>query len=178
VRLSSRVAPALYLKSGLDAFLTAFSTSSSIATMPVTYECATAKIGLDESCASLGIFVGGTFNHDGGALFQTMAAVFVSQSLGLGLTVGQFALLAVLSLFSSVATAGIPQGGLVMMVAIFSALGLPVEYAALLLPLDLILDRARTTINVAGDLAATCIADRDSRSYGGAGDEQADTELA
>ncbi len=104
--------------------------------------------------------VGGTFNHDGGALYEAMAALFVSQAIGYHLTIAHQLMIVVMAVVASVGAAGIPEGGLVTMVAVFTAVHLPIEYIPLLLPLDWFLDRCRTTINVAGDLVSTCIIDR------------------
>jgi DAACS family dicarboxylate/amino acid:cation (Na+ or H+) symporter len=160
LRLSSRVRPLAFLRGGSAAFGLAFSTASSAATLPVTFACATEKLELRPESASLGILVGGTFNHDGGALYQAVSAVFVSQLFGRPLAIDQLGVVLFMSMVASVCTAGIPHAGLVTMIAVFKAVHLPVEYVPFLLPVDWLLDRCRTTINVAGDLAATCIIDR------------------
>jgi Na+/H+-dicarboxylate symporter len=160
LRISSHIRPIQFLKGGFDAFTLAFSTASSAATLPVTFDCATTKLGLREESASLGIMVGGTFNHDGSALYEAMAALFVAQAIGLPMTFGHQLMIVLLAIVASVGAAGIPEAGLVTMLAVFNAVHLPIEYIPLLLPLDWFLDRCRTTINVAGDLASTCIIDR------------------
>ena len=142
-----------------EALLLAFSTASSAATLPVTYRCATQKLGVKEESASLGIMVGGTFNHDGTALYEAMAALFISQALGRSLGLGEQAVVVLMAIVAGVGAAGIPEAGLVTMLAVFTAVGLPVEYIPLLLPLDWFLDRCRTTINVLGDLVSTCVVD-------------------
>ncbi len=159
LRLGSWVRPGVYLKGAFDAFALAFSTASSAATLPVTFECATKKVGVREENASLGIMVGGTFNHDGTALYEAMAALFVAQAIGMHLTFSHQIVIVFMAIIASVGAAGIPEAGLVTMLAVFSAVHLPIEYVPLLLPLDWFLDRCRTTINVAGDLASTCIID-------------------
>jgi Na+/H+-dicarboxylate symporter len=159
LRMSSWVRPMRFLTGSFDAFALAFSTASSAATLPVTYECAVSKIGVREESASLGIMVGGTFNHDGTALYEAMAALFVSQAIGQSLSLANQVVVVLMAIVASVGADGIPEAGMVTMLAVFSALHLPVEYIPLLLPLDWILDRFRTMINVAGDLAATCIVD-------------------
>ncbi|HLK15513.1 MAG TPA: dicarboxylate/amino acid:cation symporter [Fimbriimonadaceae bacterium] len=160
LRLSSTVRPGRFFRGASDAFALAFSTASSAATLPVTYECATKKLDVREESASLGILVGGTFNHDGTALYEAMAALFVSQALGMHLPLGHQIVVALMSIIASVGAAGIPQAGFVTMIAVFSAVRLPIEYIPLLLPLDWLLDRCRTTVNVMGDLVSTCIVDR------------------
>jgi Na+/H+-dicarboxylate symporter len=164
LRLSSSVRPGAFLRGGFDAFAMAFSTASSAATLPITYSCAKDKIGVREESASLGVMVGGTFNHDGTALYEAMAALFISQVLGLHLSLEQQALVVLMAIVASVGAAGIPEAGLVTMLAVFNAVHLPIEYIPFLLPLDWILDRCRTTINVMGDLSVTCILDRSSET--------------
>lgn len=161
LKTASNIGPKAFFKGGLDAFLLAFSTASSAATLPVTYRCATENLGLKEDSASMGVMVGGTFNHDGTALYEAMAALLISQALHLNLGIGQQAVVVLMSVIASVGAAGIPEAGLVTMLAVFTAVQLPTEYIALLLPLDWFLDRCRTTINVVGDLASTCIVDKD-----------------
>lgn len=159
LRLSSRFTPAQFIKGGAEAFALAFSTASSAATLPVTYRCATEKLGLSEDSASLGVMVGGTFNHDGTALYEAMAALMISQAMGAVLPVGQQAIVVFMAVIASVGAAGIPEAGLVTMIAVFNAVHLPIEHIPMLLTVDWFLDRCRTTINVFGDLASTCIVD-------------------
>lgn len=159
LRVQSNVSPIQFLKGGSDAFVMAFSTASSAATLPITYKCATDKIGVREDNANLGIMVGGTFNHDGTALYEAMAALLVAQAMGKNLGLEQQVIVVIMAMIASVGAAGIPEAGLVTMIAVFSAVGLPVEYIALLLPVDWFLDRCRTTINVMGDMTSTCILD-------------------
>jgi len=103
------------------------------------------------------VLVGGAFSHDGGALYQATAAIFVSQAMGHPLGFAQQAVVFGMAIFAAVSAAGIPEGGLVLTLAVFSSVHLPLECVPLLLPLDWLLDRCRTAINVCGDLAATCI---------------------
>jgi Na+/H+-dicarboxylate symporter len=161
VRLSlgSWVRPGRFLSGASDALFLAFSTASSAATLPVTYSCMTAKIGVREESAGMGVMVGGTFNHDGTALYEAMAALFISQAIGQHLTLGHQVVVIFMSVIASVGAAGIPEAGLVTMLAVFSAVRLPIEYIPLLLPLDWFLDRCRTAINVMGDMSVTCLLD-------------------
>ena len=155
-----------------DALVMAFSTGSSTATMPVTYACLREKVGLRERSASLGALVGANFNNDGTALYEAMAALFVSQMLvqqGLAqpLTVTQQVLVVLTSVVASVGAAGIPEAGLVTMTLVFKAVGLPTDYIALLLPVDWFLDRCRTTVNVMGDVNVSCLLDGKERETPG-----------
>src|SRR5438093_13412698 len=137
----------------------AFSTASSTATMPVTYECLHARGGLRAESASLSALVGSNFNNDGTALYEAMSALFVSQMIGLKLTLTQQAMVVLTSVVASVGAAGIPEAGLVTMTLVFSAVHLPTGYIALLLPVYWFLDRCRTAINVMGDMNVSCILD-------------------
>lgn len=159
LRIQSKISPVQFLRGGSDAFVMAFSTASSAATLPITYKCATDKLGIKEDNANLGIMVGGTFNHDGTALYEAMAALLVAQAMGQHLTFQQQVIVVVMAMIASVGAAGIPEAGLVTMIAVFSAVNLPIEFIAFLLPVDWFLDRCRTTINVMGDMTSTCILD-------------------
>jgi DAACS family dicarboxylate/amino acid:cation (Na+ or H+) symporter len=147
-----------------DALTMAFSTGSSTATMPVTYACLAEKVGVREESASMGALVGANFNNDGTALYEAMAALFVAQLLGQQLTMTQQLIIVVTSIIASVGAAGIPEAGLVTMTLVFSAVGLPIEYIALLLTVDWFLDRCRTTINVLGDVNVSCLLDGKNRA--------------
>jgi DAACS family dicarboxylate/amino acid:cation (Na+ or H+) symporter len=164
IRFGTWVRPADLLRGCRDALVMAFSTGSSTVTMPVTFECLKNRVGLREKSASLGALVGSNFNNDGTALYEAMAALFVSQmlaaqGLGIELTLAQQLLVVVTSVVASVGAAGIPEAGLVTMTMVFTAVGLPTEYIALLLPVDWFLDRCRTAINVMGDMNVSCMLD-------------------
>jgi Na+/H+-dicarboxylate symporter len=172
VRLGSWVSPRRLIAQMRDALVMAFSTGSSTVTMPLTYELLTNKVGLREESAGLGALVGANFNNDGTALYEAMAALFVSQLLaaqGLGaeLTLSQQLLVVVTSVVASVGAAGIPEAGLVTMTLVFNAVDLPTEYIALLLPVDWFLDRCRTVINVLGDINVSCMLDGQTREEAG-----------
>ena len=159
LRLGSWVRPLTFLKASSEAMLTAFSTASSAASLPITFAAARDKIKVRVENASLGVMVGGTFNHDGTALYEAMAALFISQGLGQHLGFAQQVVVVIMSVIASAGAAGIPEAGLVTMMAVFSAVHLPVEFIPLLLPLDWFLDRCRTALNVMGDLTVTCLLD-------------------
>jgi DAACS family dicarboxylate/amino acid:cation (Na+ or H+) symporter len=127
--------------------------------MPVTFECMTKNVGLREDTASLGILVGGNFNHDGTALYQAMCALFISQLIGMHLTLIHQMIVVATGVIASIGMAGVPEAGLVTMTLIFNAVGLPVAYISLLLPVDWFLDRCRTAINVMGDTSVACLLD-------------------
>jgi DAACS family dicarboxylate/amino acid:cation (Na+ or H+) symporter len=164
IRFGSWVRPLPLLRGMGDALLMAFSTGSSTITMPVTFECLRERVGLRKESASLGALVGANFNNDGTALYEAMAALFISQLLaaqGIGaeLSLPQQLLVVLTSVVASVGAAGIPEAGLVTMTLVFHAVDLPTEYIALLLPVDWFLDRCRTVINVLGDVNVSCMLD-------------------
>jgi Na+/H+-dicarboxylate symporter len=164
IRFGSWVRPAQVLRGTRDALVMAFSTASSTATMPVTYACLKDRVGLRERSASLGALVGANFNNDGTALYEAMAALFIAQLLGMDLTLYQQLLVVITSMAASIGAAGIPEAGLVTMTMVFMAVGLPVEYIAVLLSVDWFLDRCRTTINVMGDINVSALLDGRQRS--------------
>jgi Na+/H+-dicarboxylate symporter len=159
IRLRSWARPLFVLRAMRDALVMAFSTASSTATMPVTYEHLRTRVGLREESASLGAMVGANFNNDGTALYEAMAALFVSQLLGIDLSLDQQFTVVLMSVIASVGAAGIPEAGLVTMTLVFQAVGLPVEHIAMLLVVDWFLDRCRTMVNVMGDVTVSCILD-------------------
>ena len=159
IKFFSWCSPMQVLRGVRDALVMAFSTDSSTITMPVTYACLKEKVGVKEESASMGALVGANFNNDGTALYEAMAALFIAQLIGRDLTMAQQLTIVFTSIIASVGAAGIPEAGLVTMTLVFSAVGLPLEYIALLLPVDWFLDRCRTTINVLGDVNVACILD-------------------
>lgn len=159
IRFGSWVSPLRVLRGTRDALFTAFSTASSTATMPLTYACLKDRVGLRERSASVGALVGANFNNDGTALYEAMAALFVAQLLGMDLSLYQQLLVVLTSIAASVGAAGIPEAGLVTMTLVFRAVGLPIEYIAILLTVDWFLDRCRTTINVMGDINVSSLLD-------------------
>ncbi len=164
IRFGSWVTPGHLLKRGRDPLVAAFSTASSTATMPITYETLIEKVGLRRSSAALGALVGSNFNNDGTALYEAMAALFIAQAVQINLNVGQQLMVMLTSVFASVGAAGIPEAGLVTMSLVFNSVGLPTEYIAILLTVDWFLDRSRTAINVMGDMTVSCLVDGRSQS--------------
>ncbi|MGA7934947.1 MAG: dicarboxylate/amino acid:cation symporter [Kovacikia sp.] len=159
ISFGSWVRPGRLLAGGSDAFMTAFSTASSTATMPITFRGLIDKVGLRESSASLGALVGSNFNNDGTALYEAMSALFIAQVLGLHLSLDKQLVVVLTSIFASVGAAGIPEAGLVTMTLVFTAVGLPTQYIAILITVDWFLDRCRTAINVMGDMTVSCLLD-------------------
>jgi DAACS family dicarboxylate/amino acid:cation (Na+ or H+) symporter len=166
IRLGSWCRPWQVLHGMRDALFMAFSTASSTVTMPVTYDRLQTRVGVRQESASMGAMVGANFNNDGTALYEAMAALFVSQLLAIPLTLVQQGQVVLLSVIASVGAAGIPEAGLVTMVLVFQTVGLPPEYIGMLLPIDWFLDRCRTAVNVMGDVTVSCILDGRIRSGG------------
>jgi DAACS family dicarboxylate/amino acid:cation (Na+ or H+) symporter len=159
VRAGSWVKPRDLIRGCRDALVMAFSTASSTISMPVTFTCLKDRVGLREESASLGALVGANFNNDGTALYEAMAALFISQMIGQQLGLAEQLLVVVTSVVASVGAAGIPQAGLVTMTMVFTAVRLPTEYIPILLTVDWFLDRCRTAINVMGDMNISCLLD-------------------
>ncbi len=159
IKFGSWASPKLVIEGCRDALVMAFSTASSTATMPVTYQCLRDKVGLRERSASLGALVGSNFNNDGTALYEAVAALFVAQLLGINLSLTAQVVVVLTSIVASVGAAGIPEAGLVTMALVFNAVGLDTGFIALIFSVDWFLDRCRTAINVMGDINVACILD-------------------
>lgn len=163
VRLQSWVTPLAFLRGGSDALLTAFSTASSTASAPLNYKCLREKVGLRDESATMGALVGSNFNNDGTALYEAMAPMYIAQMLAQPIPWVQQPMVALMAVVASVGAPGIPEAGLVTMVLVFQAVGLPTEYVALLLPIDWFLDRCRTMVNLMGDMSVACVLDGNTR---------------
>lgn len=160
LRWVGRVSPLATLRTMIPAMLTAFSTASSSATLPVTMECVENDAGVSNRISSFVLPLGATVNMNGTALYECMAAMFLAQAYGLelGLTV-QFSIV-VIALVTSIGVAGIPSASLVAIAIILAAVGLPVEAIAVLFVFDRLLDMARTSVNVFGDASCAVIVAR------------------
>jgi Na+/H+-dicarboxylate symporter len=139
------------------ALLTAFSTCSSSATLPVTLDCATERAGIPKRIVNFIVPLGATVNMDGTALYEAVAALFIAQAYGIDLTLVQQASVLVMAVLAAVGTAGIPSASLVMIAVVLGAVGLPLEGIGLILALDRLLDMGRTTVNVWGDVSGAAI---------------------
>ncbi|MEM1175491.1 MAG: dicarboxylate/amino acid:cation symporter [Pseudomonadota bacterium] len=141
------------------AMLTAFSTASSSATLPVTMDRLEDKIGVSNETSSFVLPLGATVNMNGTALYECVAAMFIAQAYGLELTFGVQFSIVVIALLTSIGVAGVPSASLVAIAIILAAIGLPVEAIGVLLVFDRVLDMARTSVNVWGDaVCATIVA--------------------
>ena len=148
-----------------QAILTAFSTSSSTATLPVTMECAEARAGISRRSTEFVLPLGATINMDGTALYEAAAAIFIAQAYALVdptfvLTFDKQVIIAVTATLAAIGAAGIPEAGLVTMLIVLNAVGLPIELIGLIIPIDWLLDRFRTAINAFGDSVGAAIVDK------------------
>ena len=150
-----KVNPLKHMKAMLTPILTAFSTSSSNGTLPVTIETVEKNAGVSNRIASFSLPLGATINMDGTALYELVAAGFVAQAYGIELSLGAQLVMVATALLASIGTAAIPMASLVTMAIIFEAVGLPLEGIALIVPVHNILDMFRTPTNVYSD---TCCA--------------------
>jgi Na+/H+-dicarboxylate symporter len=160
------VNPLAHAQAMSSALLTAFSTSSSSATLPLTLECAENNAGVSNKTASFVLPLGATINMDGTALYECVAAMFISQVYGIGLSFGQQVIVVFTALLASIGAAGIPMAGLVMITVILSAVGLPLEGVGLILAVDRILDMMRTATNVWSDSTGTVVIARSEGETG------------
>nr|XP_006816572.1 PREDICTED: excitatory amino acid transporter 1-like [Saccoglossus kowalevskii] len=147
----ARKNPIKFLLNVLPALLTAFGTASSSATLPLTTKNLEENNNIDKRVTRFVLPIGATINMDGTALYEAVAAIFVAQYNDISLDAGQVITISITATIASIGAAGIPQAGLVTMVIVFTAVGLPLEDIALILSVDIILDRIRTMINVEGD---------------------------
>ncbi|MEP2735606.1 MAG: dicarboxylate/amino acid:cation symporter [Erythrobacter sp.] len=143
----------------IDAIAVSYSTASSNATLPVTLRCTRRNLGVSNSVASFVVSLGATINMNGTAMYLGLATLFGAQVFGVDLTWGDYVTISVLGTLGAIGAAGIPGSGLIMMVLVFGAVGVPLETIALVAGIDRIMDMMRTTTNVSGDAAvATTVA--------------------
>jgi Na+/H+-dicarboxylate symporter len=160
LRFVGRVRPLKTLMGATKAMLTAFSTASSSATLPVTIESVEDNIGVSNKVSSFVLPLGATVNMNGTALYECAAALFLAQAYGLELTLGvQFTIVAI-ALMTSIGVAGVPSASLVAIAIILAAIGIPLEAIGVLMVFDRILDMCRTSINIWGDICCATIVAR------------------
>ena len=157
LRMIGKVNPWLHYRAMAPALLTAFSTASSSATLPLTMECVEKNAGVSNRTSSFVLPLGATVNMDGTALYECVAAMFIAQAYGLELTFATQFTIVTIALLTSVGVAGIPAASLVAIAIILAAIGLPAEGIGLILAVDRILDMCRTTVNVFGDSCGAVI---------------------
>jgi Na+/H+-dicarboxylate symporter len=165
LKLLTGLNPVIFLKKMRDATLFAFSTASSNATIPVTLETATKKMGVDNSIASFTVPLGATINMDGTAIMQGVATVFIAQVFSQDLTLADYLTVVLTATLASIGTAGVPGVGLIMLAMVLDQVGLPVEGIALIIGVDRLLDMTRTAVNVTGDSMVSIIVAKSERQF-------------
>ncbi|XP_004440718.1 excitatory amino acid transporter 3 [Diceros bicornis minor] len=155
--------PFRFIMGMAQALLTALMISSSSATLPVTIQCAEENNHIDKRITRFVLPVGATINMDGGALYEAVAAVFIAQLNDLDLNMGKIITISIMATAASIGAAGVPQAGLVTMVMVLSAVGLPAEDVTLIVAVDWLLDRFRTVVNVLGDAFGTGVVEKLSK---------------
>ncbi len=157
LRYFGKIKPLSHLRSMSIPLLTAFSTSSSSATLPLTMEAIEKKAGVSNKVTSFVLPLGATINMDGTALYECIAAMFIAQAYGIELGIVEQVIVVATSLLASIGAAGIPMAGLVMISVVLTAVGLPLEGIGLILAVDRILDMFRTAVNVWSDSCGTVL---------------------
>lgn len=160
LRFMSRHHPARFVRGMGGSLLTAFSTASSAATMPLTMECLEDNNKVDKRAVQFVVPLGATVNMNGTALYEAVAAITIAQAFGIELTIGQQLVVVITATLAAIGAAGIPEAGLVTMVMVLQAVGLPTEGIGLILVIDWLLDRFRTTVNVWGDAVGAAVMER------------------
>ena len=155
--------PLTFFKGTRAALITAFATSSSSATMPLSMKCAQENLGVRPQTAGFVIPLGTQLNMDGTALYEAAAALFIANLMGLDLTIGQQLIVCATAMIASLGAPGIPSAGMVTMIMVLQSVGLPAEAIAILLPIDRLLDTVRTVVNVQGDMMISVVVDRHTK---------------
>lgn len=157
LKLLSGLNPLTFMKKMKNAQLFAFSTASSSATLPVTLETATNKLGVKTNVASFTVPLGATINMDGTAIMQGVATVFIAQAFNVDLTIIDYLMVILTATLASIGTAGVPGVGLIMLTMVLQQVGLPLEGIGIIMAVDRLLDMTRTAVNVTGDCMVSCI---------------------
>lgn len=147
-----RLNPINYLRGITNPAAVAFTTSSSSGTLPATIKASREELGVSEGVSSFVLPLGATINMDGTALYQGVCALFIAQAFGIDLETSDYLTIILTATLASIGTAGVPGAGLIMLSLVLSTVGLPIEGLAIVAGIDRILDMARTTINICGDM--------------------------
>jgi len=159
IRYVAGLSPLQFFKRVSDVMVTAFSTSSSNATLPVALRVATEDLGIPRPIGGFVLTLGSTLNQNGTALYEGITVLFLAQFFGVHLTLGGQVTVVLLSILSGIGTAGVPGGSLPLVTALLVTVGVPAEGIGIIFGVDRILDMCRTVLNVTGDVtAAACVA--------------------
>jgi Na+/H+-dicarboxylate symporter len=149
--------PLWFWRGAREALVTAFATSSSNATLPITMRCTTQHLHVKPEIAGFVVPLGATVNMDGTALYEAAAALFIANLVGIELSFVQQLIVFIMAMIAAIGAPGIPSAGMVTMVMVLQSVGLPAEAIAILLPIDRLLDTLRTTVNVQGDMIGSLV---------------------
>ena len=155
VKALGGISPVTFFKEMLPAIMFAFSSASSVGTLPINIEC-TEKLGVSKEISSFILPLGATINMDGTAIYQGVCAIFIASCYGIHLTLPQMLTIIFTATLASIGTAGVPGAGMVMLAMVLTSVGLPVDGIALVAGVDRIFDMGRTTVNITGD-ASCCV---------------------
>lgn len=161
----TRLNPFKFIKKFLPVMGFAFSTATSNATIPMSIDTLSKKMGVSKQISSFTIPLGATINMDGTSIMQGVAVVFIAQAYGIPLTMGNLATVVVTATLASIGTAGVPSVGLVTLAMVLNSVGLPTEGIALIMGIDRILDMLRTAVNITGDAVCTTIVAKQQGSF-------------
>ena len=156
VKTMGGVSPLKFFKGMLPAIMMAFSSASSVGTLPLNMECSE-KLGADKEVTSFVLPLGATINMDGTAIYQGVCAVFIASCFGISLTFSQMLTIVLTATLASIGTAGVPGAGMVMLAMVLQSVGLPVEGIALVAGVDRIFDMGRTVVNITGDASCALV---------------------
>ncbi len=150
------ISPLTFFKGMMPAMMMAFSSASSVGTLPINMECAE-NLGAKKDIVSFVLPLGATVNMDGTAIYQGVCAVFIATCFGVDLTLGQMVTIVLSATLASIGTAGVPGSGMIMLAMVLQSVGLPLEGIALVAGVDRIFDMGRTTVNITGDSACALV---------------------
>ena len=156
VKTMGGMSPIKFFKGMMPAIMFAFSSASSVGTLPINLDC-TQKLGAKKEVASFVLPLGATINMDGTAIYQGVCAVFIASCFNIDLTLGQMVTIVLTATLASIGTAGVPGAGMVMLAMVLESVGLPVEGIGLVMGVDRIFDMGRTTVNITGDAACAVV---------------------
>ena len=156
VRAMGGMSPAKFFKGMMPAIIFAFSSASSVGTLPINLDC-TQKLGAKKEVASFVLPLGATINMDGTAIYQGVCAIFIAACYGIQLTLPQMLTIVLTATLASIGTAGVPGAGMVMLAMVLTSVGLPVDGIALVAGVDRIFDMGRTCVNITGDAACAIV---------------------